>query len=519
MKPDDLDLLVGRMFVFGLQGYRVTAEFANWYRRHPAGGIVLFRRNIHDAKQVAALTRDLHELGEEVRPGLRILVAVDQEGGSLSPLRGIVSSLPGNMGLAATGDPSASHSAGYMTGRELAGLGIDLNFAPVLDLASQVNPVVGTRAFSDDPAVAAEFGSALARGLHDAGVLFAAKHFPGHGSCREDSHLELPICAESLETLWSKDLLPFRAVAGIEGAALMFSHVRYDSIDPERPASLSPAVHDFARHELGFEGVMITDCLEMGAVQRFAPYPDDAVRAVEAGNDLILISHTPGHQEAAFRAVKEAFSSGNIPLSHVEESAARIARWKESAGGGLPPMAGELPSGEALAARVVTLRDGRHSWPLDRSAMALITPEIGPLTPAEDSEDIGGLVTGLAACGVNCSRIRIAANPGEGEILAALAEVRDRRVAFVLSNTARCPGQVELIRRLAPGHRVLLVSTRDPREARAVGLDLPAAFTYSTEAAVLRALARVLSGAAPPVGRLPVTDPFGEPDMKEPAAH
>lgn len=512
MKPDELDMLIGRMFVVGFHGLHVTRQFAEWYSRNPAGGIVLFRRNLRDARQVVELTRGLTRLGEQVRPGFRLLIAVDQENGSLSPLRGIVASLPGNMGLAATGDPAAAYSAGYITGSELQGLGIHLNLAPVLDLASQANPVVGTRAFSDDPAVVAEFGVAMAKGLRDAGVLFAAKHFPGHGSCVEDSHLEPPHCGLSLERLWSEDLLPFRSVSGLGECAFMFSHVRYECLDPERPASLSPPVHEFVRGEMGFEGVLLTDCLEMGAVQRITPYPADAVSAVNAGNDLLLISHSAGHQEAAFRAVKEAAASGEIPLRRIEESVLRVERWKERIHARTTPIIGYIPSPEDLAGRVVTMSGHNLGWPREKTPIALITPEMGRLTPAEDSENADVLEQSLKAHGVSCRRIVTSRDPGEDEVGQKLAEVGKERVAFVLSDPGRCPGQVEMIRRLSIRNPVLLISTRDPHEADVVDGNLPIAFTYSTESTVLQALARVLAGETSPVGRIPVRGISGRRD-------
>lgn len=507
MKQDSLDRLIGRMFIFGLQAEAVTADFAAWYRQYPAGGIILFRRNCRDTMQVKRLTVDLRALCQESHPDEPLLIGVDQEGGSLSPLRGLVTSLPGNMGLAATRDPEAAYFAGYTTGCELATLGINLNFAPVLDRAGELNPVIGTRAFSDNPAVVAHFGAELARGLVDGGVLFAAKHFPGHGRCSEDSHVAVPTCSASLETIAGCDVVPFREAIRVEGAAVMMAHVRYPLIDPVYPASLSNAMYRYIRCGLQFDGVLATDCLEMAAVQQVVPFPDDAVRAVEAGCDLVVISHTPEHQEQSFRALREAVRSGRIGVGRIEESARRISEWTQRLGQRTFPRTDLSGWNEnALAEKSLTLVVGRQAWRFGGEPVVLLTPDDQHATLAEDSGDIETLGDALAGCGTPYRRIRCTADPGAPEILNVEAGIQPgERVVFVLSHPHRAPGQIELIDRLAQKCPVLLICTRDPREVAAAGLTLPVVYTYSTEPAVLGALARVLSGRAQAGGKLPLT--------------
>lgn len=512
MKNDLLDRLIGRMFVFGLQEQSVSADFASWYRRYPVGGIILFRRNCHTAAQLKKLTGDLKDLAGESRPEDSLLIGVDQEGGSLSPLRGLVSSHPGNMGLAATHDPAAAYYAGYTTGKELTGLGINLNFAPVLDRAGQLNPVIGTRAFSDDPASIAHFGIELARGLADGGVLFAAKHFPGHGNCPEDSHVAVPTCNDSLESIAGSDMIPFREITGVKGAALMMAHVRYPRIDAEYPASLSNAMYQYIRRELHSDGVLLTDCLEMAAVQQIVPFPNDAVRAVEAGCDLVLISHTRGHQEQSFQALRDAVRTGRIPIGRIEESVRRITEWAGSLGQTRPPRM-DLTGWDAdvLSEKSLTFRAGRPEWHFCGRPVVLITPDDRRATLAEDSGDIGILGDALVECGTPYRRIRCDADPEASQIPNIEAGVHPgEQVVFVVSHPNRTPGQIELIARLAQKCPVLLICTRDPREVAGTGLDLPGIFTYGTEPAVLRALARVLSGKAQARGKLPLSS-FNEP--------
>ncbi len=517
MVHDELDWLIGQLFIFGFHGLEVDETISEFYRQYPVGGMILFGRNLKSRDQVKRLTKGLQDLAGSVYPNYRLLIAVDQEGGSLSPLRGLVTSLPGNMGLAATGYPSAAYYAGIATGKELVELGFNLNFAPVLDLALERNPVVGTRAFSDCVETVTCFGSEYALGLNAGGVLFTAKHFPGHGSCTEDSHVTLPSCRESLSLLQARDLIPFKAVTKLPGASIMMAHVKYEQLDPSYPASLSQVVTSFLRKELEFEGVVITDCLEMKAIQKFIPYPGDAVKAIEAGVDLVLISHTPEHQAASFKAVKQAVLDRKISLKQIENSIARINQWKSILDKRVPPK--ELEIGwtpDRLAENAVTLVNHKQSWEFNTAPLTLITPEIFQITEAENFGEINVLVENLVASGVSCRQISCSSNPNEveiSEIIAAQNQSNNGKIAFLLSNPESSPGQVRLIKLLAETNRVILICMRNPKEALKVETDLPVAFTYSTEASVLAALARVLAGKAVPGGRLPIS--WSQPTGRE----
>lgn len=514
MVHDKLDLLIGQLFIFGFRGLEVDETISAFYRRYPVGGLILFGRNLKNRDQVKRLTKGLEDLARSVSPNNQLLIAIDQEGGSLSPLRGLVTSLPGNMGLAASGDPSAAYYAGMITGKELAQLGFNLNFAPVLDLALEQNPVVGTRAFSDCVETVTCFGKEFALGLNVGGVLYTAKHFPGHGSCTEDSHLTLPSCREPLSILQNRDLIPFKTFIKLPGASVMMAHVKYEQMDPSCPASMSPVVIGFLRKELGFEGVIITDCLEMKAIQEFIPYPRDAVKAIEAGVDLVLISHTPEHQAASFQAVKEAVLEGKISLKRIEDSVSRINRWKSLLGQKAQlsePVTDWTPV--KLAEKAVTLVDPKQSWEFNTQPLTLITPELSQITQAENLGEINVLAEALAGSGVPCQRINCSNNPSEAEIsriIAAQNRSGNRKIAFLLSNPESSPGQVQLINLLAKTNRLILICSRNPKEVLKVGADLPVIFTYSTEASVFTALARVLAGKAVPGGRLPLAWPqFG----------
>lgn len=303
-----------------------------WLRdaaRRGLAGVVLFGHNTPDLPTTSGLTAELHELA----PGL--LVAIDEEGGDVSRLeaaRG--SSLPGAAALGVLDDEHATHEAGEALGRLLAAAGVDLDLAPVLDVNRPENPVIGVRAFGSSPWLVARHGVAFARGLHRGGVAACAKHFPGHGSTTTDSHLELPVVAATLEELHRRDLAPFVAALAPDADggpgldALMTAHVVVPALGPA-PASLEPAVVALAR-ELGFAGPVITDALDMRAVSDGADVGEAAVRAVEAGADLLCLGTTQGRDDGAlFRgtvaALETAVVSGRVPLERLTASAARTA--------------------------------------------------------------------------------------------------------------------------------------------------------------------------------------------------
>jgi len=556
----ELDVLIGQVLITGFEGRELGADFEDHYLGCPSGGFILFGRNVSSAAQVMALTEGLYQVARAHNPAYPApLIGIDQEGGSLSPLRGIVSSLPGNMGLAATGDPEAARYAGYVTGCDLRTLGIGVNFAPVLDLAREpLNLAVSTRSFGDDPDRVAIFGREYARGLAEAGVLFIVKHFPGHGSSPDDSHVSMPECLMPMEDLAGQDLVPFLQAVKWPGTAVMATHVKFSAIDAMRPASLSrDVITGLLRGKMGFDGVVLTDCLEMGGIRPIGSAPEAAVMAIEAGCDMALVSHTRSLQRAAFAAIRDAVRSGRLSVSRLEQSAERIRRWKE--GIGARPAHGGLPefqtswTFELLGERVVTYlprQADSGSMPVQPSAessaqpsaqasffgrgpIVLVTPQMDRLTLAEDAADVSLLKHELERRGVHCSMVRCSMDPDAGEIDQVVSRIAEAgysldlhrggpgpgegeprvRAALVVRNGGASLAQAALAAAIEArtnelGWAFMLVSVREPREIRDVQAVLerrvPVFFTYSTEPIVLSALSRALAGESSPRGVMPV---------------
>jgi beta-N-acetylhexosaminidase len=324
-----LDTEIAGLFCVGFQGKEPSREVLELVRRG-VYGVVLFARNVEDAEQVAALVAALKRAAQ--RP---LLVAVDQEGGRVARLRAPqgFTELPPMRALGDAGDEGLAREAGRLLGSELRAVGIDQDFAPVVDVdTNPANPVIGDRSLSRDPEVVSRLGAALALGLQDAGVAACAKHFPGHGDTSQDSHTDLPHLAHPLERLERVELVPFRALARAGVASVMTAHVVFDALDPRRPATLSPPVMRLLRERAGFDGCAISDDLEMKAVADHFPLEEAAPGAVSAGVDALLVCHRAEVQHRAIDLVRMAVERGEIPRERVAEARARVERLLRYAG-------------------------------------------------------------------------------------------------------------------------------------------------------------------------------------------
>jgi beta-N-acetylhexosaminidase len=311
----------GQLLVGGFAGDTLPASFAAALRSGLRAGAILFRRNVPELGQTAALCEAIRDAAGDVPP----FVAVDQEGGRVTRLPAPFLTLPPARKLAATGDEDLVRRAGAAVGEELAALGFNLDFAPVLDVDSNpANPIIGDRAYGSDPGTAARFGLAFAAGLASAGVLGCGKHFPGHGDTSVDSHLALPVVDHGRARLDAVELAPFRAAARAGLPTLMTAHVVLPALDAGVPATLSKRVcTDLLRAELGFGGLLFSDDLEMKAVADRYSVEESAVGAVRAGCDALLVCSREDWQERALDAlVREAERDPAFAL-RCRESASR----------------------------------------------------------------------------------------------------------------------------------------------------------------------------------------------------
>jgi len=317
---------IGQLFMVGFLGTSVTPDLAAFIKKYKPGGVILFSRNLESVGQMVDLTNDL----QACSPHSPLLISIDQEGGRVSRLpKGFTIFPPCDL-LGRCNSSELAYAAAATIAKELRAVGVNMNMAPVLDVNSNPdNPVIGDRAFGTNPDVVCELGLATATGLQDNKVVACGKHFPGHGDTSVDSHEALPVVEASRERLEAIEFPPFRRAVAQNVASMMTAHVLYRSLDPELPATLSPAIiTKFLRQELQYDGVVLTDDLEMRAIIDHYGIEDAAVRAVLAGCDVLLICKDRDREAAAFEAVEQAMEAGTISPERLDLSVARIARLK-----------------------------------------------------------------------------------------------------------------------------------------------------------------------------------------------
>jgi beta-N-acetylhexosaminidase len=305
----------------GFEG-TVLPEWLRPWLAEGLGGVVLFARNIRGPEQVAALCAELRA----ERPGL--IVATDEEGGDVTRLEASTgSSFPGNLALGAVDDVALTRRVGAAIGGELAAAGIDLDLAPVADVVvDRRNPIVGVRSFGSDPLLVARHVAAFVEGVQSVGVAACAKHFPGHGETPADSHLEAPVADADRVTLLARALPPFAAAVEAGVRVLMTAHVRFPALGGD-PATFSPELIGLLRDELGFEGLVLTDALEMRAISGTVGLEEGAVRALAAGADALCLGAGGAPEELGrvHAAIVEAVASGRLPEERLDQAAARVA--------------------------------------------------------------------------------------------------------------------------------------------------------------------------------------------------
>ena len=317
---------VGQLFLVGCRGEALTREEQLTFEECSFGGFILFGRNCCEPGQILSLCRNLWQCASDEPP----FIAIDQEGGRVQRLPPPFTQFPAAAAIGARNDPNLAYRLGHAAAVELALTGINLNFAPVLDVNSnRQKPIIGDRSFGSDPNRVIAISSAWIRGLKEGGIIPCGKHFPGHGDTDKDSHFDLPVVEKQVEALTAADLSPFVHACGNGLDSLMTAHVRFTCLDPERPATLSErVVTGLLRHQLGYDGVVFSDDMEMKAISDNYGLEDGAVLAVRAGVDSLLYCHDLQRAMAAFEFVCNEAERDPSMRAQMENSCRRIVELK-----------------------------------------------------------------------------------------------------------------------------------------------------------------------------------------------
>ncbi|MFD6417824.1 glycoside hydrolase family 3 N-terminal domain-containing protein [Streptomyces sp. NPDC060194] len=527
---------VGQLFVTRVYGETATDPSPEDVRRNRAafgvatgaelvaeyhvGGIIYFAwaHNTTGPEQIAALSAGLQQAARTP-----LLIATDQEHGTVTRIGSPATLLPGAMAIGASGSRTDARDAARIAGTELAELGIRQDYAPCADVnVNPANPVIGVRSFGSDPHAVADLVAAQVEGYTAGGVAAAVKHFPGHGDTETDSHHGLPVIHHSREEWERLDAPPFRAAVAAGAGCVMTAHIVVPALDPSGdPATLSrPIVTGILRDELGFDGVVVTDDLGMAGVRQ--TYGDERVPvlALLAGCDQLL---NPPDLRLARDAVLAALADGELEWARVEESVLRILRQKARLGL-LAEAGAEAP---ANAGAATTLGSPAHLAVADRIADRSVTllvdsPGALPLDPAvrprllvtgadpESPSGTTGPPTAVLAAALSGHGFRARAVP-PAEAVAAAAEADAVVVTTCNVPAGRGTPQDRLVAELtATALPVVTVALRNPYDAARLPAHAAALAVYSWGDAEMRSAARVLAGVTSPVGRLPVPVPDGD---------
>ncbi|MCA9914865.1 MAG: glycoside hydrolase family 3 protein [Anaerolineae bacterium] len=507
-----LEEKVGQMMVISFYGTELPADVAHLLQTWQPGGVVLLPSNLVDPEQITTLTNSIQQTLVDAGT-IPAFIMVDQEGGVISRLQDGFTQWPVPMLLTATQNPDLAYRFGGSIAEELRAVGINMNLAPVADLLTNPdNPIIGRRSFGTEAQLVAPMVAEVVEGLQAGEVLATVKHFPGHGDTSTDSHVELPIVPYQWEQLLSREIIPFQQAINADVGAVMIGHLALPAIEPDEtlPASLSPrVVTDLLRGELGYEGIIITDALDMDAIDLTFGSSEAARLAVLAGNDFILLGAHVGIQQqlAAMQTIVDSVRAGEISEAQIDASVRRIllakerfrlTEWQPL----LPVLAEERIHAEEHQALITTLfeegitlvRDGNALIPLQGTGL-MIYPATRP-SLWEDCQ-----VEGYRGMGISLY-------PTEGEIAAAVSDAS--RAATVVLFTQNLQDN-DPLRRLAqqlPENRTVVVALWSYDDL----YFLPAVSTYLATYSPLRQgqapLCAILRGERPAQGILSAAIPY-----------
>ncbi|HEX9133943.1 MAG TPA: beta-N-acetylhexosaminidase [Ktedonobacteraceae bacterium] len=524
-----LEEQIGQLLMVGFLGDTPSREIIDLIQRYHVGNILLFSRNVRDARQVLELTQSLQMIAREAGQRYPLLIAIDQENGIVQRLGEAVTILPGNMALGAIGTEEMAYKVALATGHELKALGINMNLAPVVDINNNpANPVIGVRSFGEDPQQVARLGAAVVKGYHAAGILSCLKHFPGHGDTAVDSHLALPMIPYTLERLAAVELVPFRS--GIEAGteSVMIAHVAFPALTERDslPATLSPAiVEGLLREQLGFNGVILSDCLEMKAISDTFGTERAAVMALQAGIDLVLVSHHYTRQRGSIEAILRAVRTEELSLHMVQQAAehvlklkARYLSWNDvPATRTVPAIIGcekhvQLQS-QAYKQSTTLVRNEDALLPLSLKSgerIVVLSPQRNTMTMVEDryySDDL--LADILQQYHSPVEIAPVAPGPIEDACKKLLQTTGESDIFIVATVNAHLDEQqAELVRRLVSSERrIIVMAVRNPYDLQAFPQLRTFLVTYEYTRPALVAAVRVLFGEQQVLGHLPVSMP------------
>lgn len=515
---------LGQLIMVGFEGKRLTPELEEMIRKYNVGGIIYFARNIESPKQVSRLSGEIQRVSLETNK-IPALISADEEGGVVTRVNGMTH-MPGLMAIGATGKYKEAYKAAKGAGQQLKYLGINMNLAPVLDVNNNPeNPVIGVRSFGSDPLEVSRFAKKYINGLQETGVVACGKHFPGHGDTSVDSHHDLPVIKYGLERLEEVELKPFKEAinAGID--SIMTAHIAFPELTSEAglPATLSKEIlTGILRKKLGFEGMIITDCMEMnGIVGTFGTVPA-GVMTIQAGSDQVLVSHNRSKQLEVLEELEKAVHDGRLSEERIDKSVKRVLQlkqarlsWDKQQEFSDDEFSRMLEEGNAVARNIsaeaiTVLQDKENIFknPLDLNKEIWLincSGEISSPVETRPGDSDHGLESRLAWELSKKGYIIKELTGLTNEFFAdKIYKERDLELVVITRDIAKNKDQYKLIQSLLElGLKPIIISQRNPYEFKFLE-DLPVLTTYDYSPNHASPLAEILGGERQAEGKLPV---------------
>lgn len=510
MQLEEKLIKAGQHFVSGFRGDKLTPEFVECVKKYKIGNFIIFSDNVTSLESLNKLCMDVdHLIFSET--GYHPFITIDQEGGMVSrlPMDSIV--LPSQMALSALGDEKIIEEASYRNGKLLRALGCNFNLVPCLDVnENKKNPVIGVRSFSDKKEIVSKFGCASIRGYKKSGILFSPKHFPGHGDTNVDSHLSLPVINKSLDELSCGQLVPFLDAVKEGVPAIMTSHILFPQIEREKiPCTMSRTIlTSILREQLGFKGIIISDCMEMNAIKNFYGTQDASIRALKAGVDIVFISH---HADIACKTIEKVAEQYDAIEEYLETSLSRLGILKEKLSSPQPfvmdSQMHELKKKYDILARESISHVSGKVQIADEN-MVFVSPKAYITSNISDQLDGADFVSYMLEKFPSCKGEVISADPDEKEIQALVEKLKGTgAITFGSYNGHLQKGQIKTVKALSEaGHKINLFALRNPYDLSPdVSEMVSSSFAcYEYSSRIFDEIALLIQNKGSIKGRLPV---------------
>lgn len=508
---EDLKRMAGQHFVAGFPGTSLNEAFIRLIKEYKIGNVILFRRNVESKEQLRGLCKEIQTLVQE-ETGHPAFITIDQEGGVVTRLSEDFCNVPEEMALAATGDPENMKICAGITARQLLDCGVNFNLAPVLDINNNPqNPVIGVRSYGDTPETVVKGTLAAIEGYLQEPLLCCGKHFPGHGDTAVDSHLGLPVINKTEEELRAFELLPFEAAIRAEIPAIMTSHILFPKIEKEKvPCTMSRTIiTDLLKGKLGFDGLIMSDCMEMNAIQTYYGSVEGVLGALRAGVDLVCISHSAEIAEQSVLALYRELEKGTLSRVELERSTDKILAYKEKYRIG---RMGSIYSDrkDRVKEREIRKKSIVHfcgSEPVLGEKPVFIGCDSFCVTQVSNPSESRSFARYMAEH-LSGEAIVTGIDPTEEEIAWAVEKVRRNADSIVMCtyNMHLKKGQQRLLQKLTKlGMPMTVTAMRDPYDLQMLpeGVTGIEAWDYSAE--TLELLAEIFRREWKPTGRMPIS--------------